>query len=412
MLHAFVRDVESSAIELEALLSEALGRFGVAGTIRVSVTGAVLSGNGPPVTVDVGDALVQWPGLTEAQKQKRANDLARRLSNDRRVMASATGEKKPFSLPSFLAPAAIAVLAALAIGGTYRFYQSWLASHDASRRPVVADYDAYEKERLARASRVCAATRTRVMRGAVIGPADAEGWVVELTVLREPGKPSLVNDPALASFFTLDADAAKHTALVHASVAPVLTSLEGPDTKATFAESNVPPLGAPDVRGLQIVFGGRYAVPFFTDNQRAEYVNLARSITDALGAEYAALYARCADGTAHHVGSWFRGPNPGGALAALLYFMGTFGEPADVRQALLLPPGAGSVDRAFAFKNVSAATEGVNKTRAVTLVSPELGALSGTDGQLSTLTFPFRDSNRASRASRGVARALGIGDGR
>jgi hypothetical protein len=160
------------------------------------------------------------------------------------------------------------------------------------------------------------------------------------------------------------------------------------------------------------VFSGRYVAPYFDDAERQEFVALARGVTDALGGSYAGLYARCAAGTSHHLGSWFRGPNARGAVASLLYFMGTFSEPADVRTALLMPPGAGGIDREFAFKNVIAATQSLKKARAVTLLSADLGAISGTDDQTSTLTFPFRDSNRASRASHGIARELGIGDGR
>ena len=80
-----------------------------------------------------------------------------------------------------------------------------------------------------------------------------------------------------------------------------------------------------------------------------------RALTDAIGADYAALYAHCADDSAHYIGSWFRGPSPGGAMASLLYFMGTFGEHPDLRGSVLMPAQerARELDRAFAFQPTS-----------------------------------------------------------
>jgi hypothetical protein len=232
---------------------------------------------------------------------------------------------------------------------------------------------------------------------------------VELTVLRAPDGEPPTADPALAAFFERAAGSSKGR--VRSPKFPVLSALEGPDTAVVVGDASVPPLGAPHLRGAAFVFSGRYAAPYFDDGERQEFVALARGITDALGGSYAGLYARCAAGTSHHLGSWFRGPNARGTVASLLYFMGTFADPADLRSALLVPPGASGIDSAFAFKNIVAATQSLKKARAVTLLGPEYGAIAGTDDQPSTLTFPFRDSNRASRASHGIARELGIGDG-
>jgi serine/threonine-protein kinase len=401
---------DSGAGELEELLSEALGKFGVAGTISVRGASAWLEGSGPSVSAEVGSLLGQWHTLGPDQKRKRANDLARRLSQDRRAQASASGSGGGFSLPAFVPPVGIVVLAVLAVAGAWTGYRHWMDAQNAANARPIADYDAYERERAERAARVCSATRTRVMRGAAIGPSDVEGWVVELTLLRAPGKPPLADSPELASFFDQSGGAQKLR--VRTPKAPVLSAEEGPDTVVAMTEANVPPLGAPEQRGVQFVFSGRYVVPYFTDTERPDFLHLARELSDALAADYGALYARCAAGTSHHLGSWFRGPTPAGTVTSLLYFLGTFSEPADVRASLLVPPGAGSADRAFAFRNVSAAAAGIKKARVVTLVSGEIGALAGADDQVSILTFPFRDSNRASRASHSIARELGIGDGR
>jgi hypothetical protein len=398
---------EPGAGELEDLLSEALGKFGVAGTISVRAASAWLEGSGPSVSAEVASLLGHWHTLGPDQKRRRANDLARRLSQDRRARASSSGSGAGFSMPAFLPPVGIIVLA---VAGAWTGYRRWMDGRNGADARPIADYDAYERERAARAARVCSATRTRVMRGAAIGPSDVEGWVVELTLLRAAGQPPLTDSPALASFF--DQSAGPDKLRVRSAAAPVLSAEDGPDTVVAMTAANVPPMGAPEERGVAFVFSGRYVVPYFTDTERADYLHLARGLSDALSADHGALYARCAAGTSHHLGSWFRGPNPAGAVTSLLYFLGTFSEPADVRASLLVPPGAGSADRAFAFRNVGAAAAGIKKARAVTLLSGEFGALAGADDQVSTLTFPFRDGNRASRASHTIARELGIGDGR
>ena len=410
MLSPLVVGVGREALELEEYLSEALGKSGVAGTIGVAGVSAILEGNGPTVTIDVTSLLTQWPLLTPEQRKRRAAELARRFATDRRRL-SGTERSSTISMPSFVAPVAILLATAAAIGVLWSFYQRWLHARElAEHPPVIKDYDAYEKERSERAARVCAATRTRVLRGAAVGPSDAEGWVVELNVLRAPSGEPPSSDPALARFFERAPGSARGH--VRSPNFPALSALEGPDTEVVVSDSNVPVIGAPHLRGATFAFSGRYVAPYFDDASRAEFIALARGVTDALGGTHAALYARCASGTSPHLGSWFRGPNAGGALASLLYFVGVFSDPPDLRTALLVPPGASGVDRGFSFKNVLAATQSLKKARAVTLLAPELGALSGTDDQASTLTFPFRDSNRASRASHGIARELGIGDGR
>lgn len=411
MLAASVVGEGRAAVELEEYLSEALGKSGIAGTISVAGASAILEGSGPTVTLDVTSLLTQWPVLTAEQRRRRAAELARRFASDRRTLSGAGRSSSAFSMPSFVPPVAILAAVAIAVGAVWIFYQRWLTERErAAHPPVIQNYDQYERERAERAARVCAATRTRVMRGAAVGPSDVEGWVVELTVLRAPETEPVVTDPAIAAFVERAPGSAKGR--VRAPNTPTLSALEGPDTEVVVRDANVPALGAPLLRGAEFVFSGRYVGPYFDDASRPEFVTLARGLTDALGGAHAALYARCAAGTSHHLGSWFRGPSPAGAVASLLYFMGTFSDPADLRSALLVPPGAGSVDRAFAFRNVVAATHSLKKARAVTLLGPELGAISGSDDQSATLTFPFRDSNRASRASHSIARELGIGDGR
>jgi hypothetical protein len=160
------------------------------------------------------------------------------------------------------------------------------------------------------------------------------------------------------------------------------------------------------------VLTGRYVNAYFDEAARVTLVRFALALSDALHAEYAALYARCAAGRAHHLGSFFRGATPGGAVASLLYFMGTFGDVPDVRRSLLAPAGSTAEDSVFAFQNIVKAAAPLKKTRVMAMVGAEGGMIAGLDNQPSTVSFPPRDPNRASRASHRIADELGLGESR
>lgn len=406
---AFVGAGQSES-ELRQRLADSLSRFGVAGDVTVQAGRAALHGSGPTVTVDVRSLLDDWQSWNEQLRQRRVNDVARQLASERRALTGGTLPAQS-GVPAFLSKVGIGVAVILLGFGARVLYRQWEANHptDAASKPLIADYDAYERDRAERAARVCETTRSRVMRGATVGPSDVEGWVVELAAFRAASKPSLIGDPVLATFVSRSAGQTKGR-IVWANAAPSLARPEGPGTDVTLVESNVPEAGDPFLRGIRLVMSGHYVVPYFNEPERLDYLRFARVLTDALGADYAALYARCASGTSHQLGSWFRGPTPGGALASLLYFMGVFGEHPDLRATVLAPPNVSNVDYAFAMKNVISAAAGVRKSRVMTLLSADGGMISGTDDQVSTITFPFRDGNRASRSSHVVARELGIGE--
>src|SRR5689334_6282760 len=78
---------DRAVIELEEHLVEALGKSGVAGAISVAGVSAILTGNGPTITLDVTHLLTQWPLLTGEQRKRRAAELARRFASDRRTLS-------------------------------------------------------------------------------------------------------------------------------------------------------------------------------------------------------------------------------------------------------------------------------------------------------------------------------------
>jgi hypothetical protein len=365
-----------------------------------------LHGSGPTVSAELGPLLADWPAMAEDARARRVSEIARRLSSERRAAQSLTPSARR-QVPLWLRPAALAIAVLLTGLAGFRLYQLQSA-HDVTAvvRKTAAAGELDSKERAARASRVCEATRARVMRGAAIGPSDTEGWVVELWALRGKEKPSPATDPALAEFLTGETPSARGR--ITWQGAPTLVALEGEDTTVTVTEANVPEASTPLYRGARVVFTGHFVGPYFEDAPRRDYVRLVRSLTDALGADYAALYARCADGDAHQLGSWFRGPTPGGSVTALLYFMGAFGQHPDLRKSLLTPPGAARPDLGYAFQSVSNAAFALKKARVMTMLASEAGMIAGLDGHVSTITFPFRDSNRATRAGHSIARELGI----
>jgi hypothetical protein len=397
-----------SGREVARRIEEALARYGVAGKVAVAPGLATLHGNGPTVSAELGGLVAEWESLTEEARARQVSAIARRLSTERRAASSLAPPRS--RLPEAVRPIALLVVIALVGLGLIRGYEYWAAVRGAAAaRAVSKDYDAYEQERASRAARVCEATRSRVMRGAAVGPSDAEGWVVELWALRAADRPSPALDPGLAAFVSAGGpgDAKRRLAWTGAHL---LAGRDGPDTSVDVTEANIPEAGAPGLRGVRFTFTGRLVPPYFEDTPRLEYQRLARALTDALGSDHAALYARCAGNGTHHIGSWFRGPNPGGAATSLVYFMGAFGERPELSRSLLVPAGATSPDLWYAFQGVTHATGPLKKARVMTMISGELGMIAGLDDRVSTITFPFRDANRATRAAYAISRELGISE--
>jgi hypothetical protein len=135
------------------------------------------------------------------------------------------------------------------------------------------------------------------------------------------------------------------------------------------------------------------------------------AIADRLAARFAGLYARCAGGDTHHVGAWFRGPEPAGAAAALVFFMGIFSDVPHVKDSLLERTADGRIDRALALGKLLETTQGLSRARMATLLGAHGGMIAGRPDGPTTLHFPFSDANRAARASRDIADAMNQGPG-
>jgi len=370
---------------------------------------------------DLKGSLQQWDNLPEDLQERRVQQIAQLLSESARQRSIAPPKRRshgpgPFS---FLAPLLRIGLMLVAIGVAYRYLspnkespltvakrwlnQSPVASVIASATAPSYNASNIEYERAVLASAACSKSRTRVARGASVGPADVEGWQVELVLLRRGAAVDLSRSAALAPFIRRPAGAAAGK-LIWAKAASLLAEDR---FDAQVEVRALPPLGEKSVNGVSFVFSGPYVVPYFTEEQRSDYFLLADALADALGATDGGLFAHCADSEAHHVGSWFLGATPGAAVGSLIYFMESYTD-VPVLNAEVLGGGAAPARRGHTFDAINRASAPLSRSSVATLLGTELGMVSGRPNQPARITFPFRDGNRASRSGLEAARSLGL----
>jgi serine/threonine-protein kinase len=390
--------------EIEVLIGEAVARFGVAGRVRIAAGVALLEGSGPTSRVEIGALLEQWDTLPRDIRHRRVNELARQLVGDRRA-ATKTLPGRRFAVLGWILPLLIVVGGGALVYVAYQMLapgQHGRAAVETPDGPAAPSSTLGDEDRSQRGARICNITRARVMRGASVGPADVEGWVVELVLLRAGDTPPLDLDPGLDAFIRRSPGQASGSFVWDG--AQVLAALHGPMTHVTVTDASLPPSGKARFRGVALTFSGRYVTPYFTESERGDYLKTADALATRLGALYGALYAHCAGGTTHHIGSWFRGPDPAGAAAALVYFVGTYAPGSQVRHAVLAPHG--KLDRVGALERIAQATRQLDKRRTATLLGDSGGSIAVRPGGPATLLFPFHEANRAERGSEAIANAV------
>jgi hypothetical protein len=264
-----------------------------------------------------------------------------------------------------------------------------------------------KREPVAPSVSACDQVRARVARGANIGPADVEGWEVELVLLRRGPPLDLGHAPALGAFLRSNPDPTTSTWVWPNAKSLILAQR----FDAQVAVQWLPALGDDQLSGVRFVFSGPYVTPYFTDALRSDYLLLADALADALSATDGALFAHCANPDAHSIGSWFLGANPGRAMGSLVYFMAGYSD-LPVLKSEVLGSGDLATRRGRAFDAINRATSGLDRARSATLLGRELGVISMRPNKPARLTFPFRDANRAQRSSLDVARAVGLAETR
>jgi serine/threonine-protein kinase len=360
------------------------------------------------VSAELGLLAQQWDVLPADVRQRRVAELARYLVDQRRALSVRPDPalKQLAGQLSWVWPVLIVAAGGTVLALAYRAFSpgGWAAQQTAVE-PVVSSAENYERERQLRAQRVCEATAARVMRGASVGPTDVEGWVVEIGVLREMSSMA-DSDSALSAFVSPDGHR-----FVWAG-APELARLEGPSTRleVTTQRWGQPKEGA--WQSLRLIFFGRYVGPYFSEQGRAPFVKTASALSEALHAKNAAVYGRCEHSQTHLLGSWFQGPDPGGAATAIIYFMGTYAPAPHLRPALLGEATSGSMDRPQALDNIAKSAARLSYDELRTAIGAQGGAIAGKPPGASTVTFSFRDGNQAARASRDLSRKLGLAENR
>jgi hypothetical protein len=402
------------ADEIRALVEQELEKHGKRATVRVEGSSLVVGRGAADGRTDVQGTIAQWDSLPQDLRDKRIVQIAQLLTPGP-AGAPRVPSKRQTSRPgksSWLAPLAVVIATGVVLLVAYRFLApggragfdlgslAWRTpSASASPTPPAPDPD---QERAALADTACEQSRARVARGANVGPADVEGWTVELVLLRRTGSGAdLASAPELGKFIQRKAGAA--TGSVVWAGAKSLFDAKRFDAQVDIRA--IPALGVKHLNGVSLLFSGPYVAPYFTEQQRIDYFMLADALSEALQVTDGALFAHCADAEAHHIGSWFLGATPAAALASVVYFMADFSE-----APLLTPDVLGSssdpLRHGHAFDAISVASESLDRSAAATLIGAELGMISGRPNQPVRLTFPFRDANRATRASIAAARAL------
>src|SRR5688572_6238055 len=418
-------------LEITTRLSEELARFGSVGGVQIQGSDVVLLHPTGARRAPLDEWLYHWDQLDEPTRRLRVSQLARNLARPTSLPVS-----RPPRAPSVglgISPwLALGAVAALGAVGALWFVGDFGSSAAAPppravkgdtastgtttpppspTDPARTGADPAHAGALdpSRASLVCAATRARVVRGATVSVADTEGWVVEYMGFRlgaEARATPLHTAPALAAFF--EAPAAPAGSRYIWPGEPELATTPTSEDRVLVREEILSGATPPEHSGVRITFGGALVDAYFRPTTRAAYFHLATALTDALGASEAALYARCADGSSHHLGSWFRGRDHNEAVTALIYSLGTFADPPHLGAAFLRPLGS-DVDRAYAFATISRVASAIDRPLLANLVGREGGMVMGRPGEVVTLTFPFDDGNRASRLSREIARLTEIG---
>lgn len=364
-----------------------------------------LAGSAPVAQVDITELCATWEVRSAAERATQCAGLARKLTQQRRARTLAISPRNRAPLASLFF-----ALFAFVLGGVY-----WVSPYGPGQVPAVSPADAAQaapqptQERSLpssdqRALRVCESTRSRVLRGATLGPMDVEGWVVEIALMRAG---SLGSWSELEPFLRLEKETEKSRVVW--KDAPELSQIEGYATGLSVSQTRVS-ADALNLQQLVVTLHGGYVKAYFSERQRIFVVRLAHGLAKAFSASHGAVYGRCQHGESHHLGSWFVGDSPSAAAVSLLYFMGARAQPAFLPSSLLSPNGHEGLAPAFAIQSLGSAANKVGRNDIAKWIGSQDGTVAGRSKGFTSIQFPYVDSNRALRASRSVTRALKLAE--
>lgn len=374
---------------MQRQLADELAARGVEGSLEFTHQHATLTVGGSARRAALNELPSRWRQLTPTQRRSALSPLAEQL---------ASHHHRASGLWSSLAAAMAIALLAGGVGTTVvvQLLEERQAQQAESSEAL------RERERLARAERVCEATRSRVMRGGTAGAIDSEGWVVELALITRKRGADAGAERTLDEFLS-SLGGGKYR-LTWANASANLRAVTGATIELVERTED-------ELRELRFIVDQGYARSYFEETGRREWVQLSAALFDHLEAEYGALTARCAHQTSHHIGAWFGGRSAAGATSALLYYAGVFSETPVFIPEFLPPPDLGRAPLALARALESRAND-VDRTQLAMWISEDRATVTGRDEGKIMLAFPYRDSNRASRSSLRVGRRLAIASDR
>jgi hypothetical protein len=234
-----------------------------------------------------------------------------------------------------------------------------------------------------------------------VSPLDVDGWVVELMLLA-PDADLGPNSAALAPFLRALTTGTSWAVVWDES--PTL-HVAGPDTAVELVAEPLARVIPQTQSGIRVVFTGKYVPLYFEEETRRVFTRFAAALYEATRSNYGALYARCADGRTHHLGSWFRGADWAKVSLSLVASMGLYADSAHLSG--LVTNDAPSSQRRVLSRFLDGA-KAFDRTRLTMLLADDGGMLAARPGSWATFSYPFADGNRATRSSLRLAQALGL----
>jgi serine/threonine-protein kinase len=370
--------------EMAQAVSRAVSKRGTAGRVSIRRNSAELKGSGPTVAIDLGDWVEQWNLVPEEMRERRANEAATRLIKARKAELPQKRGATPWG-PLLRGAVVVAVIAGAAVMG-WRFLERRAEAERQAAAAASAPRSESRDERGAREARSCDAARKRIWQSGSMAGLSTEGWLVVLWLA--PAKGELEGKAKLQQLVS----DGKLTQAAHAE----LSTLTGGSARVVDAAAAPP-------GSVFVELQGDYVFRFLQTKGRAQFEQLAATMVAASGADYGALYARCAHLEVHDLGAWYYGRDRPKAAAALLYAAGMFADPP----ALSGKPAAADAALLAGLADKATGLGGTTLEDTIRAVGGRLADRKDGGASSSEIRFPLGGPTRATLASRKLAGKLG-----